>query len=143
VPVDSASLVALALRVIAEAVLGAEADCHQIIRGAELRAAEILQQAHEDATALNGWLVGRTPDFEASIPIAEPSQSDDTVDDTASPEDHSDEEIGAEFFASFADDGPDRWSFMDSDDLVGVGPAVVRRLFRRPGWARDQPTVDE
>jgi hypothetical protein len=47
--------------------------------------------------------------------------------------------LGNQFFdsAPAADENP--WGFMEDDNLVGVGPALLRRVLRRPPGARPQP----
>lgn len=49
---------------------------------------------------------------------------------------------GAALGNTFFDSPPmaygDPWGFMDDDNLVGVGPALLRRVLRRPAGPRPQ-----
>jgi hypothetical protein len=160
---DQARLVALGVRVLGEAAGKAEVECHRILLAAELQAAEIVNQAHQDVASLTDWIEAGVHDGERPIaaestvrleshdPLKVPPFDEHTVPDAAGASDavgtpdalwSSEDEMGADFFASFAEDDTDRWSFMDDDNLVGVGPALVRRLLRRPSLPREQP-VDE
>jgi hypothetical protein len=157
---DQARLVALGVRVLGEAAGKAEVECHRILLAAELQAAEIVNQAHQDVANLTDWIEAGGHDgehpttaestvrHETHDHLEVPHFDEHTVPDEAGAPDEvgtpdalwsSEDEMGADFFASFAEDSTDRWSFMDDDNLVGVGPALVRRLLRRPSLPREHP----
>jgi hypothetical protein len=147
-------LIALGIAVLTEAAQNAEATCRQVVSDAEAQAAAIVREARDDVARLTRGLdpspvpaappaptmvvekpeglVGPQP--AESTEMAQPEwPSDSRSDDMADPE----AEIGNQFFDSFAQADDDPWSFMD-DDLVGVGPGILRRVLRRPAAAPPQ-----
>lgn len=135
-------LVQLVLTVLAQAAQRAEDECLRIMSGAEMKAAEIVQDAHNDVAHLSWWL---QPSPATTAPGAlvdnapHPTEAriDPSVVDDRLPSGVQDDRE-ADFFASFSADQAERWRFMDDGELVGVG-ATVRKLLRRPPRAREHP----
>ena len=124
-PADRSRLVDLAIRVLAEAGATCEATCHRLLTAAQREAAEITAHAHGGAL-VDG---SRSPAAALTAPVA-PRPVTAQVPDLSEAA-LSDDDFGAEFFASFASDGTDPWAFMNEGELVGVGSALVRRLLGR------------
>jgi hypothetical protein len=155
---DRARLMALGIELLAHAAHSTEADCRRIIGAAETHAASIVQAARDDVKRLPGWLAS-----DHGAAIADPPPSPPTpppaavvtvrLADRRPPEPRglatgsdgtnvadlgSGTCLGDKFFDSppMADEDP--WGFMDDDNLVGVGPALLRRVLRRPAGPRPQ-----
>jgi len=124
-PADRVRLVDLAVRVLADAGAAAEAACHRLLVTAEGHAAEIVRQAHGEAGPQT-WTPSVTP---VEPPVAPRPAAWPGPGPWAGASE--DDEMAAAFFATVASDGTDPWAFMDKDDLVGAGPAFVRRLLGR------------
>jgi hypothetical protein len=132
--IERSRLMTLAFRVLADAAVAAEAECQRILEAAEAQSAEIVKNAHDDVARLTDWLVASTRGPAVLPPAPEVTPAD--LAPSQEGEIGHDETVGAEFFASFASDSADRWRFLEDDVLVGPGPALVRRLLRRPNPSR-------
>ena len=145
-PRDQARLVALAIRLVAQAVRGAEAECRRLLVEAHGQASNLIRQAQVDTEHLLGSVgeapapntvasstATRPPSAEAPPPCPPTvktgwPQSDSTTGVGAWSGDPT--EHGERFWDGFASAEEDRWAFLDEDALVGAHP--MRRLLRRP-----------
>jgi hypothetical protein len=139
-------LVELAIELLAHAAQAAEAECRAIVQAAETQGAAIVQKAHEDVDRISTWL-----DAESGAPTLETAaESEDQPAAVAppavaaqlqepSPFADPDSAAGNQFFDSPSDSDLDPWGFMDDDDLVGVGPSIMKLVRRRPSLPRPQP----
>lgn len=118
-PVRRSEVMVLALRVLAAAATTTESECRRLLVAAEVEAGSMVKKARDEVAVVIGSLDDHTGPGNGRPPgrdhdVAWPDEGDD----------------GAAFFASFVPDGPERWNFLDDDNLVGVGPAFARRLRR-------------
>lgn len=164
---DRSRLLALAIEVLAQAARGTEAECRHIVAAAEAHAATLVQAARQDMARLTGPPPPPPPaPPPPRLPPPLPSRPHSKADST--PAGHDVAPVvpmaprirvaardrgrsggadvgtaigfGTSFFDSFAasDRDGDPWAFMD-DELVGVGPALLRRVLRRPAGPRTRP----
>jgi hypothetical protein len=133
-------LIGLAIDVLAHAAVATVDQCRTIVAAAEAQAAGIVAKARDDVDRLTSWLDEPGP---ATEEVWGDSPSDDLVMPLPSPPPlpasgftDPDSEAGNEFFGPDATSNDDPWSFMDDDDLVGVGPSILKLVRRRPSPPR-------
>ena len=158
-PPGRTRLVDLAIRVLTQSALAAEAQCRRIVADAEVQAATIVADAHAEVARLTSWLeadevqeptsaahpsfarpaevtVARTtplvpaPPLPAVPPVILAAAEPASVAPVAEMADP-ESDLANEFF-EFAPSSPeDAWGFLD-DELVAVGPSFLKIMRRRP-----------
>lgn len=156
---DRSRLIDLAMRVLSQAALETEAQCRRIVASAESRAAEIVDEARVEVERITSWLEeDQAPVASEGVPTIEGREyawpERNAADATgaadaanavepASPRISPmaarapgemldpDSDVANDFFGSTPTSDDDAWSFLD-EDLVGVGPTLMKLVRRRP-----------